>query len=102
MTRSNPAKPPSAEKVKLVRDMSAGELWKGYVRFLFTAGVLKDENGKPLTRAPREASHAHNHPPTKPVWPVTSTRRPRHQAALGAAGIACFSARARRRAPRSG
>ncbi len=32
-------------------------VWKGYVRFLFTAGVLKDEDGKKLTRAPDYSSY---------------------------------------------
>jgi ABC-type nitrate/sulfonate/bicarbonate transport system substrate-binding protein len=32
-------------------------VWKGYVRFLFAAGVLTDADGKKLTRAPDYASY---------------------------------------------
>ncbi len=32
-------------------------MWKGYVRFLFTAGVLTDAEGKKLTRAPDYSSY---------------------------------------------
>ena len=32
-------------------------VWKGYVRFLFTAGVLTDADGKKLTRAPDSTSY---------------------------------------------
>ena len=32
-------------------------MWKGYVRFLFTSGVLTDADGKKLTRAPDYSSY---------------------------------------------
>jgi hypothetical protein len=32
-------------------------VWKGYVRFLFAAGVLTDADGKKLARAPDYASY---------------------------------------------
>ena len=35
-------------------------VWKGYVRFLFTAGVLTDADGKKLTRAPDYSSYFTN------------------------------------------
>ena len=36
----------------------------------------------PLTFAPSACSHSDSQPPLKPVWPVTSTRRPRQNAAI--------------------
>ena len=35
-------------------------VWKGYVRFLFSAGVLTDADGKKLTRAPDYSSYFTN------------------------------------------
>ena len=35
-------------------------VWKGYVRFLFTAGVLTDADGKKLTKAPDYSSYFTN------------------------------------------
>ena len=36
-------------------------------------------SAKPVTSAPARASASVSHDPTKPLWPVTSTRRPRNR-----------------------
>src|SRR5947209_7877477 len=41
-------------------------------------GSVGGGSEKPATSASRERSHSDSHPPLKPVWPVTRTRRPFH------------------------
>src|SRR5438552_16429593 len=54
-------------------------------------GCVGGSSEKPCTSAPMLLSQSANHPPLKPVWPVTNTRRPFQKAGVTLTPIASMA-----------